>query len=535
MRYHALVPNLQGLERAVAARVDVVAVFTAASETFSSKNTNASIADTLERFAPVIAASPVPVRGYVSTAFVCPFEGPVAPAMVRQVAIALTALGCQEISLGDTIGKATPDQVRRLLEIVLPDVPADRIALHCHDTFGQAVANVLAAAELGVRVFDGSAGGIGGCPYAPGAPGNVSTEALVRAFPGATGVDPEALAAAGRAITTAIQESGTQPVTTTRQPLVSVIVPTYNYGRYIAEALASILAQTVSDLEVIVVDDGSTDDTQEVLRRVTDPRVRVVQQEHAGTAAARNRGQAKARGQFIAWLDADDLWRPTFLERQLAVLEAEPEVGFCFANFIRTEGGVVIPGTQFDLVPRLRQLPTRPARGGLARVIEMDPFAALAPSTSLPGWLQASVFRRAALEGRWFNPELKSAEDLYLILQVYASGMPVAFIDEVLVEVRRHGKNSYTSGDYIQNGVLRNVLLFNASVSLTPSQQAILHRRISAEYCALGWRHFWKHDAVEAARFYARALRWPGGRLTALAHLAMLPILPLLPRREPAF
>lgn len=208
VRYHALVPNLQGLERAVLARVDVVAVFTAASETFSRKNTNGSIADTLERFAPVIAASPVPVRGYISTAFSCPFEGPVAPGQVRRVAIALNALGCQEISLGDTIGRASPDQVRRLLDAVLPDVPVDRIALHCHDTYGQAVANVLAAADMGVRVFDGSAGGIGGCPYAPGAPGNVSTEALVRAFPGGTGVDPETLAAAGRAITAAIQGSG---------------------------------------------------------------------------------------------------------------------------------------------------------------------------------------------------------------------------------------------------------------------------------------------------------------------------------------
>jgi len=208
VRYHALVPNLQGLERAVMARVDVVAVFTAASETFSRKNTNGSIADTLERFAPVIAASPVPVRGYISAAFSCPFEGLVAPEQVRRVAIALDALGCQEISLGDTIGRASPDQVRRLLDAVLPDVPVDRIALHCHDTYGQAVANVLAAADMGVRVFDGSAGGIGGCPYAPGAPGNVSTEALVRAFPGGTGVDLETLAAAGRAITTAIQGSG---------------------------------------------------------------------------------------------------------------------------------------------------------------------------------------------------------------------------------------------------------------------------------------------------------------------------------------
>ena len=208
MRYHALVPNVQGLERALTARVDVVAVFTAASETFSRKNTNGSIADTLERFAPVIAASPVPVRGYVSTAFSCPFEGPVAPEQVRRVAVALSALGCQEISLGDTIGRAGPDQVRRLLDVVLSEVPVDRIALHCHDTFGLAVANVLAAAEMGVSVFDGSAGGIGGCPYAPGAPGNVSTEALVRAFPGGTGVDLETLAAAGRAITAAIQGSG---------------------------------------------------------------------------------------------------------------------------------------------------------------------------------------------------------------------------------------------------------------------------------------------------------------------------------------
>ena len=205
VRYHALVPNLQGLERAVAARVDVVAVFTAASETFSRKNTNGSIAETLERFAPVIAASPVPVRGYVSTAFTCPFEGSVDPARVRQVAIALSALGCEEISLGDTIGRAGPDQVRRLLEMVLVDVPVDRIALHFHDTFGQAVANALAAAEMGVRVFDGSAGGIGGCPYAPGAPGNVSTEALVRAFPRQTGVDPDALASAGQSILNVIQ------------------------------------------------------------------------------------------------------------------------------------------------------------------------------------------------------------------------------------------------------------------------------------------------------------------------------------------
>ena len=195
--YMALVPNLQGLERARAARVDKVAVFTAASETFSRTNTNASIAETIERFRPVVAEAAVPVRGYISTAFHCPFEGPIAPSQVLSVAESLLELGVDELSIGDTIGKATPEEVRRLLEVLLPAVqPSRRLALHFHDTFGQAVANALAASSMGISVFDSSAGGIGGCPYAPGAPGNVATEALVGAFPGQTGIDLDRLRAA---------------------------------------------------------------------------------------------------------------------------------------------------------------------------------------------------------------------------------------------------------------------------------------------------------------------------------------------------
>ena len=196
VRYSALVPNEPGLDRAVEARVDAVAVFTAASESFSRRNINATIAESLERFRPVIARSPVPVRGYVSTAFHCPFEGPVSPAAVLAVARSLLELGCQEVSIGDTIGKASADEVRRLLEVLLAAIPAGRLAMHFHDTFGQAVENARASVELGVSCLDGSAGGIGGCPYAPGAPGNVATESLVRAFPGRTGVDLERLAAA---------------------------------------------------------------------------------------------------------------------------------------------------------------------------------------------------------------------------------------------------------------------------------------------------------------------------------------------------
>jgi hydroxymethylglutaryl-CoA lyase len=200
VRYTALVPNQRGLARALSAKVDGVAVFTAASETFSRKNINASIAESLERFRPVVAESPVPVRGYVSTAFHCPFEGPVAPASVLRVTSELLAMGCAEISLGDTIGRACVEEVERLLEVLLPHCPAERLALHFHDTFGEAVANALAGAAMGIATFDGSAGGLGGCPYAPGAPGNVATEALVRAFAGRTGVDLARLEAAAASI-----------------------------------------------------------------------------------------------------------------------------------------------------------------------------------------------------------------------------------------------------------------------------------------------------------------------------------------------
>ncbi len=207
-------------------------------------------------------------------------------------------------------------------------------------------------------------------------------------------------------------------------PRVSVIMPTYNYGRYVADAIESIQAQTFGNFEIVVVDDGSTDDTAAILARLAEPRLKVIRQERAGTASARNRGLEAARGEFITWLDADDLWKPTFLERHLAVLEAEPEVGYSFSNFMRSRDGVPLPGTQFDLVPGCASFPRAPPGGAFARVVEMDTFAALAPSTALPGWLQASVFRRSALEGRRCDPRLKAAEDLFLLLQVYAGGTP---------------------------------------------------------------------------------------------------------------
>lgn len=194
--YSALVPNEKGLDRALAAGADRVSVFTAASESFTQRNIGTTIAGSFARFAPVVARGAVPVRGYVSTAVHCPFEGPVAPAAVRPVAERLLELGCVEVSIGDTIGRATPDDIARLLDELLPALPTDRLALHLHDTFGHALANARVGWERGIRTFDGSAGGIGGCPFAPGAPGNVATEALARTLPGAV-ADADALARAG--------------------------------------------------------------------------------------------------------------------------------------------------------------------------------------------------------------------------------------------------------------------------------------------------------------------------------------------------
>ncbi len=201
--YSALVPNEKGLDLALAVKADKISVFTAASETFNQKNIKASIKDSIERFRPVVArsrAARLPVRGYVSTAFWCPFEGQVRPEKVVEVVKMLSGLGVVEFSIGDTIGKASPDEVRKLLYLLLKAVPKDSVFLHFHNTFGRAVANALVAwKSFGITGFDASTGGVGGCPYAPGASGNVATEALVSAFTaeGAdTGVDEAKLKAA---------------------------------------------------------------------------------------------------------------------------------------------------------------------------------------------------------------------------------------------------------------------------------------------------------------------------------------------------
>ena len=204
--YGALAPNLRGFEDALAAGVKEVAVFAAASEAFSQRNINCSISESLERFAPIMAAAKqqgISVRGYVSCVLGCPYEGAIAPEQVAAVARELYAMGCYEVSLGDTIGTGTAGATRRLFEVVGAQVPRDKLAGHFHDTYGQAVANIYASLLEGINVFDSSIAGLGGCPYAKGASGNVATEDVLYLLNGLgieTGIDLQALIRAGEQI-----------------------------------------------------------------------------------------------------------------------------------------------------------------------------------------------------------------------------------------------------------------------------------------------------------------------------------------------
>ena len=206
VRYCALTPNLKGFERALAAGADEVAIFAVASETFSHKNINCSIEESLQRFSALMAAArhhKIPVRGYVSCVLGCPYEGEVAPQAVAELTDSLLALGCYEVSLGDTIGVGNAGSMERLLRVLLARFKPEQLAVHCHDTYGQALSNILVALQHGIHTVDASVAGLGGCPYAPGASGNVATEDVVYMLHGMgidTGLSLDKLIAAGSRI-----------------------------------------------------------------------------------------------------------------------------------------------------------------------------------------------------------------------------------------------------------------------------------------------------------------------------------------------
>ena len=311
--------------------------------------------------------------------------------------------------------------------------------------------------------------------------------------------------------------------------LVSVVVPSRNYGRYLAEAVGSIRAQGVAGVEILVVDDGSTDGTPEVLAALAGPDLRAFRLEGQGVSAARNLGIEQARGRFLAYLDADDRWLPGKLARQLDVLKSEPGVGFVFSNFVRFGPEGRYPNTQFDFIPGLAGLGKRPSRGGDAFVLEGDTLESLAGVEQFPTWVQTVLMRREGADDLRFPVGVRQNEDQHYMYRVYQR-FRAAWIESPLVEVRRHGENSYRGGaDKLVPEV--EVLQSLLGEPFTPRHRGVLERRLGRAWAALGYHHFWRRGPLESGRAYLHALGHPGVRLTSAAHLLALPIVPFLPRR----
>jgi glycosyltransferase involved in cell wall biosynthesis len=310
----------------------------------------------------------------------------------------------------------------------------------------------------------------------------------------------------------------------------SVIIATYNYDRFIGDAIRSVQEQTADDLEIIVIDDGSTDETPAVLAAIRDSRLRVHRIANSGVSVARNTGIALARGQFIAFLDADDLWRPTKLERQLALMESEPELGLTFTNFVRFSEAGFASSTLFDFSPGISDVPSRPSRCGGGRVLTGDTFSGIV-TYHLPVWPVTVMLRTAAARDVRFPPGVRVCEDLHFLLRL-AHSVQAGYITDPLVEVRRHDRNSYSTMRELMEAGLWVYRELEAEPMSARHRQA-LRRRIGEALIELSFYHFHTRSPGEAATAALQALRYPGSRVRAVKRLALLPSMPFLadPRR----
>lgn len=310
-----------------------------------------------------------------------------------------------------------------------------------------------------------------------------------------------------------------------RKPLpgsITVIVPTYNCGRFIAEAIDSILAQTLAPEEIIVVDDGSTDGTAEVVGKFVDPRLRYIRQRNAGVSVARNTGLAAARGEYVSFLDADDRWRPTFLERLYAVVSHDAQLVCAFANFIRFEQdtGKIMPRDQFQLYPELRHLAVRPGPTTGSHVVEGDAFCALVACGEIPSFTQAMMFRRRLIEKLRFNPQLRICQDMEYVLQTFMQGR-VAFISEALTEVRRHDTNA-TRNYHVMALHKLNALRALAPHVVTAAHQVAYRDRLVKAHIDAAFHQSRQGNVGAALRTFNASLRVKGSPLRKVKGLARI-------------
>lgn len=309
-------------------------------------------------------------------------------------------------------------------------------------------------------------------------------------------------------------------------PVASVILPTYNAALYLSEAIESVFAQGLDLLELIIIDDGSTDETPEVLARQDDDRIHVIRTENQGVAAARNVGLDRVRGRYVAFLDADDRWTPNKLMRSIDLLESEPSVGAVFSNFVRFDDqGTDFPD-QFTFYPELEQLPARTSRAGRGFVLDCPAFETFVGFVETPGYTQACVYRRSAIERVRFRYPLQWSgavdfiEDMDFCLRAF-KGLGVAYISDPLVEVRRHGSN--LTADYRRLALAKLATLRHLlQDELSTSQRHAVKKRLARQWVSVGRFHAGSGRPYQALAAFCHAAL--GGRLrSALGGVLRLP------------
>jgi glycosyltransferase involved in cell wall biosynthesis len=299
-------------------------------------------------------------------------------------------------------------------------------------------------------------------------------------------------------------------------------VPTYNYAEFIGECIESVFRQTFHDFEILVIDDGSTDHTQKVLKAFDDSRLRLVMTHNRGVSAARNTGLDLAQGKFIAFLDADDRWLPHKLEVQVAALLANPEVGFIFTNFIRFDSDGNYFSDQFSFAPEINSLLCSRISGTEAYVIDEESLSSLLRLQDMPWYPTVNMVEASLAKKERFSEHRRVAEDLDYFLRIWIKTRS-AFIPEICAELRRHGRNASATLQFNHHENVIDVLKNLENFKLTYLQTAGIQRRKGLEWASLGYGQWRSGLYIPAGISYAQAMRYPGKRLNSLKHLVALP------------